>query len=162
MISDKGGRGGRQISDLWLTRGGRGGLVILGQKPLLGDQHDYIFTFWVWSQHQFWIYYIINSPLPVSQGCWCLVDPCQREIWRGHWVLDTGHWTLDTGHWTLDTGHLTLDTGHWTQCHTVWHCVTQSDTVWNYLGRGPKPSSNLVCLVTEMDVKSQSPERRGA
>ena len=62
---------------------------------------------------------------------------------------------------------------HWTQCHTVspcvrlchteydtvWHNLPQCDTIWNYLGRDRKPSSDLVCLVIEIGVESQSPER---
>ena len=43
-----------------------------------------------------------------------------------------------------------------TQCN-VTQC--QTDTMSNYLGRGPKPSSDLVFLMTEIDVKSQGPER---
>ena len=76
----------------------------------------------------------MNSPIPVSQGCWCLVDQGQTETWRGHW-----------------TGHSV------TQCDTVSSNLTQCETMWNYHGKGPEHSSDLVFLVTDIYVKSQGP-----
>ena len=57
--------------------------LVLGQEPLLGDQHDLIFTFKLNCQID---YYVMTSPIPVSQCCWCVVDPGQTESWRGHCI----------------------------------------------------------------------------
>ena len=111
----------------------------------------------------YWLYTSTGTRAPFGRSTWLdfyilsLIAPLFFEI------LCNEQFPRAAGAWWPQvrqrTGEDTALDTVLTHCDTVWHNLTKFDTLWHYLGWGPKPSADLVCLVTEIDVMSLCTER---